>query len=85
MVALVMAFWIGAIAIFSIQNITAVSLKFLFWESIKLPVGVLLSFCAAGGFLLGSVLPVLFQPSQRKKKRRLTSPVDDMSDFEFDN
>ncbi|MGK7957270.1 MAG: lipopolysaccharide assembly protein LapA domain-containing protein [Crocosphaera sp.] len=85
MVALLIAVWIGAIAIFSIQNITAVSLKFLFWESIKLPVGVLLSFCVAGGFVLGSVLPFLFTSSQRKRKRRLTSPVDDMSDFDFDN
>ncbi len=71
MVALLIAFWIGAIAIFSIQNITTVAVKFLFWESIKLPVGVLLSFCVAGGFLLGSFLPFLFKPSQSKRKRRL--------------
>ena len=68
-VAVVMAFWIGAIAIFSIQNITAVSLKFLFWESIQLPIGVLLSFCVGGGFVLGSFLPFFFKPSKRKRKR----------------
>lgn len=32
----------GAIALFSVQNATAVSLRFLAWQSIQLPVGVLL-------------------------------------------
>ncbi len=85
MVAVVIAFWIGAIAIFSIQNITAVSLKFLVWESIKLPIGVLLSFCVGGGFILGSFLPFLFKPSKGKRKQRLSSPKDNLSDFDFDN
>ena len=84
-VAVLIAFWIGAIAIFSIQNITTVSLKFLFWESIKLPIGVLLSFCAGGGFILGSFIPFLFKPPKRRTKRRINSPRDDMTDFDFDN
>ncbi|WP_448534229.1 lipopolysaccharide assembly protein LapA domain-containing protein [Parathermosynechococcus lividus] len=32
----------GAIAVFSVQNATAVSLRFLVWQSIQLPLGVLL-------------------------------------------
>ncbi|ATS17920.1 lipopolysaccharide assembly protein LapA domain-containing protein [Synechococcus sp. PCC 6717] len=32
----------GAIAVFSVQNATAVSLRFLAWQSIQLPLGVLL-------------------------------------------
>ncbi|MGK7880717.1 MAG: lipopolysaccharide assembly protein LapA domain-containing protein [Crocosphaera sp.] len=67
-VAVIIAFWIGAISIFSIQNITAVSLKFLFWESIQLPIGVLLSFCLGGGLIIGGFLPFLFKPSKRRRK-----------------
>ncbi|MDJ0728397.1 MAG: LapA family protein [Crocosphaera sp.] len=84
-VAVLIAFWIGAIAIFSIQNITPVSLKFLLWESIKLPIGVLLSFCLGGGFLIGSLLPFLLKPAKRKRKRPLRSQMDDKSDFDFDD
>ncbi|MGK7883698.1 MAG: lipopolysaccharide assembly protein LapA domain-containing protein [Crocosphaera sp.] len=67
-VAVIIAFWIGAIAIFSIQNVTAVSLKFLFWESIQLPIGVLLSFCLGGGLIIGGFFPFLFKPSKRRRK-----------------
>ncbi|MDJ0601271.1 MAG: LapA family protein [Crocosphaera sp.] len=84
-IAVLLAFWLGAIAVFSIQNITAVSLKFLLWESIKLPIGVLLSFCVGGGLILGSFVPLLFKPAKRATKRRLRSPVDDQSYFDFDD
>jgi uncharacterized integral membrane protein len=63
--SLILASWVGAIAIFSIQNIQPVSLKFLSWQSIQLPSGVLLSFCAAMGMLLGSLLPLLWQGNRR--------------------
>ncbi len=84
-IALLLAFWLGAIAVFSIQNITAVSLKFLVWESIKLPIGVLLSLCVGGGLIMGSFLPLLLKTSKRSRKRPLRSPVDDQGDFDFDD
>lgn len=65
--SLLMAAWIGAIAIFSIQNIQDVSLKFLAWQSINFPLGVLLAFCAGLGMVLGSLLPLLFA----RRKRRI--------------
>ena len=65
--SLLMAAWIGAIAIFSIQNIQDVSLKFLTWQSINVPLGVLLAFCAGLGMVLGSLLPLLFA----RRKRRI--------------
>ncbi len=37
----------GAIALFSVQNATAVSLRFLVWQSIQLPLGLLLILVAA--------------------------------------
>ena len=59
--SLIIAGWLGAIAVFSIQNIQLVSLKFLIWQSIQFPIGVLLAFCAGVGFIVGSFLPLLWQ------------------------
>ncbi len=59
--SLILAFRVSAIAIFSIQNIQSVSIKFLLWQSIQIPVGVLLAICAGGGIILGSLLPLLWQ------------------------
>ncbi|MDJ0897638.1 MAG: LapA family protein [Xenococcus sp. MO_188.B8] len=59
--SLMLAFWVSAIAIFSIQNIQLVSIKFLVWQSIQMPVGVLLAICAGSGIILGSLLPLLWQ------------------------
>lgn len=67
-ISLMVAAWSGAIAIFSIQNIQEVSLKFIVWESLTFPVGVLLAFCAGVGMILGALLPLLF--IRRKKPRR---------------
>ncbi len=54
--ALLIATWMSAIALFSIQNIQAVSLRFFTWESIQLPIGVLLTFCWGGGLILAALL-----------------------------
>lgn len=53
-----------AIAIFSIQNIQGVSIKFLTFESITIPIGVLLAFCSALGMILGGLIPMLFSRSK---------------------
>jgi len=65
--SLTMAVLLVAIAIFSIQNIEDVSLKFLTFESIDIPVGILLAFASAVGIMLGALIPILFA---RKKIRR---------------
>ncbi len=57
--SLLLAVWVIAIAIFSIQNIQAVSLKFLMFESITVPVGVLLAFFSGIGMILGWFIPLL--------------------------
>ncbi|VXD22536.1 conserved exported hypothetical protein [Planktothrix serta PCC 8927] len=54
----IVAFWISAIAILAVQNATPISLTFLFFDSIQLPVGVILAFSVVSG-LLGAAL---FQP-----------------------
>ncbi|MEM6613381.1 MAG: lipopolysaccharide assembly protein LapA domain-containing protein [Cyanobacteria bacterium P01_C01_bin.72] len=65
--SLILALLLVAIAIFSIQNIQEVSLQFLTFQSINIPVGVLLAFCSAVGMVLGALLPILFS---RKRTRR---------------
>jgi len=64
--SLIMAILLVAIAIFSIQNIEDVSLKFLIFESIDIPVGILLAFASAVGIFLGALIPILFD---RRKRR----------------
>ncbi len=65
--SLILATLVIAIAIFSIQNIQDVSVKFLTFESITIPVGVLLAFCSGIGIILGWFIPLLFS---RQRTRR---------------
>ncbi len=52
---LIIATWVIAIAIISVQNATLVSLKFLTFQSIQIPMGLLLAFSAGVG-LIGMAL-----------------------------
>jgi len=61
----IMAAWMMVIALLSVQNATPVSLKFLIWQSVPLPLGFLLSIGLASGLLLGGVLP----GSSRRRRR----------------
>lgn len=45
-------------AVISIQNIQLVSLKFLLWQSIQIPFGVLLAIAVGFGLMVGSLIPV---------------------------
>lgn len=55
---IILAGWLGGFAVISIQNIQLVSLKFLLWESVRLPFGVLLAFAVGFGLIVGSFIPV---------------------------
>lgn len=65
LLALIPALWIIAIAILSVQNATPVSLRFLWFQSVELPLGVVLSFCAAGALVVTSALIAGLQKSAR--------------------
>ncbi|MDF5708993.1 MAG: LapA family protein [Nostoc sp. S4] len=54
----VIAIWVMAIAIISVQNATPVSLNFLTFQSIQIPVGLVLAFCA----VIGLISVALLQP-----------------------
>ncbi|TBR60193.1 LapA family protein [Mastigocladus laminosus UU774] len=56
---IILVFWIMSVALISVQNATPVSLKFLNFQSIQLPVGLLLAFCAAVGMIgMGLLQPL---------------------------
>ncbi len=49
--SLIVGIWVIAIAILSVQNATPVSLRFLTFQSIQLPVGLVLAFSAGLGII----------------------------------
>jgi uncharacterized integral membrane protein len=82
--SLLIAGWIATMSVFSIQNITPVALKFLTFESIKIPIGVLLSIGVGTGFVLGSFVPLFFG-SQKLSRRKLSEMnIDEFEEFNFD-
>ncbi len=68
--SLIVAGWIGAIALLSIQNIKPVSLRFLYFESIEIPVGIVLAFSVGLGVIGGAILPPLWQLFEKTKRTR---------------
>ncbi|MBE9192760.1 LapA family protein [Gloeocapsopsis crepidinum LEGE 06123] len=62
----ILAGWVVAIAIISVQNATPVSLRFLTFQSIQLPAGLVLAFSAALGMLaMASTQPLWIAGSRR--------------------
>ncbi len=49
--SLIVAIWVVAISILSVQNYTPVSLKFLTFQSIQIPIGIVLAFSAGAGVI----------------------------------
>ena len=65
--SLILATWVAIIALFSIQNYEQISLKFIVFESVEIPLGVILAFCGAVGMVLGAVIPILLGVSRRRQ------------------
>lgn len=57
----ILAISVGAIAILSVQNATPVSVAFLTFQSIKMPVGVVLALSVSLGLVSGVFLKPLWQ------------------------
>ena len=69
--SLVLAIWVVVIAILSVQNATPVSLKFLNFQSVQLPLGLVLAFSAGLGIIAMAVTQPLWitgSPTQSEKK-----------------
>lgn len=80
--SLVVAVWVVAIAIVSVQNATPVSLKFLTFESIKIPVGLVLAFSAGVGIIGMALLQPLWGVGGY---RQTNSTREDDSEFFVDD
>lgn len=61
LISVVVAFWVVAIAIVSIQNATPVTLKFLIFQSIQIPIGLILAFSVGLGLITMAVLLPLWK------------------------
>ncbi|WP_434222452.1 LapA family protein [Limnospira platensis CENA597] len=53
--SLILAVGMTAVAILSVQNATPVSLQFMIFESINIPVGVVLAFSLTIGLITGAI------------------------------
>lgn len=69
LISIIVAFWVMAIALLSVQNAAPVSLKFLTFQSIQIPVGLLLAFSAGVGIVGMALLQPLWGLSGSKQSR----------------
>jgi uncharacterized integral membrane protein len=66
LISCIVAIWVVAIAIISVQNATPVTLQLFIFRSIELPFGLVLAFSAGAGMLaLAVAQPLLISGSQR--------------------
>lgn len=56
LISIVVALWISAIAILAMQNAVSVSLRFLVFQSIQLPLGLVLAFGTSLGVIAGAIV-----------------------------
>ena len=56
--SLLLSLWMVAVAILSVQNATAVTIQFFAWQSVDMPVGIVLAF----SFALGVIMVALVRP-----------------------
>lgn len=76
--SVVVAIWVVAIAVLSVQNATPVSLKFFNFTSIQLPVGLVLAFSAGVGIIGIALIQPLWIASPQQGNDS------DDEDFSFD-
>jgi len=69
LLSLLFSLGISIAAILSVQNATAVSVHFLAWRSVPIPIGIILGFAIGVGVLGGAIAVPLWtqRPSRRKR------------------
>ncbi|MEG4005687.1 LapA family protein [Microcoleus sp. Pol11C1] len=68
-ISFLVAILVSAIGIISVQNATPVSLNFIFFQSIQLPVGVVLAMSLSAGLIGGALLQPLWNISDSQNSR----------------
>lgn len=69
-ISLLLAIWMSIIALLSVQNATLVSLSFLFFQSIQLPLGIVLAVGVSLGLIVGTLLQALRNSSENSQPGR---------------
>lgn len=80
--SVIVAVWVVAIAIISVQNATPVSLKFLTFQSVQIPVGLVLAFSAGIGLIAMAVLQPLWGVAGSRRGSRLEDDAEFFVDDE---
>lgn len=79
LIVLIIAIWVAAIALISVQNATPVSLRFLVFQSIQIPFGLMLAFSVVVGLLSTVVLQPLLELGESQSR------IDEDGDFFVDD
>lgn len=61
--SLIITVWIGAIALISVQNATPLSLRFLSFQLVEMPFGLILAFSAGAGVIGTAIVQPLLSSS----------------------
>jgi uncharacterized integral membrane protein len=80
LILLIIAVWVVVIALISVQNASPVSLKFLVFQSIQIPFGLMLAFAVAVGLLSVAILQPLWG-----KEEEFESMVEEDTEFFVDD
>jgi uncharacterized integral membrane protein len=65
---LILGIWVSSIALFSVQNATLVSLKFVGRETIEIPIGVILGISVGIGAIAGASLELFSNVSKGQRE-----------------
>ncbi|WP_353932882.1 DUF1049 domain-containing protein [Okeanomitos corallinicola TIOX110] len=79
LIAVIIAVWVLAIALISVQNATPISLRFLFFQSIQVPFGLMLAFWVAVGLVGVAVLRLILSLGESQ------SVLDEEAEFFIDD
>ncbi len=75
--SLLFSLWVSAIAILAVQNAEPISLRFLGFQSIQFPIGLILALSATAGILGGALIQIL---ELSTKETRSSTTADNFSD-----
>jgi uncharacterized integral membrane protein len=77
-ISFLLAILVSTIGIISVQNATPVSLNFTFFQSIQMPIGVVLAMSLSVGLIGGAILQPLWMLSGSKPIANREEPEEDI-------
>lgn len=83
LISIVVALWVVGTAILAVQNAEPVSLRFLTFQSIQIPVGLVLAFGAGVGIIGVALLQPLWGLDSSKERNSESDDTEFFVDEEF--